>query len=148
LIARSDAGPKTQELQERILVQLQELLQKKCSECAGGQCAAKPNEPKKGPDERKAKPGETKRADTKVRTPKGEKPVAKTSERPTSNKPVKPSMDEMKAMIRQIPWGQLPERQREQMLQLGSFEEFLPKYDAMIEEYFKRLAEDKESGNK
>ena len=55
-------------------------------------------------------------------------------------------MDEMKAMIRQIPWGQLPQRQREQMLQLGSFEEFLPKYDAMIEEYFKRLAEEKESG--
>jgi hypothetical protein len=37
-------------------------------------------------------------------------------------------------------WGNLPERQREELLQPLS-EEFLPKYEAEIEEYFRVLAE-------
>ena len=38
-------------------------------------------------------------------------------------------------------WGHLPERVRRQM-QSGSPEEVLPKYQKLIEEYYKRLAED------
>ena len=147
-IAQNDSGEKTQVLQDRILIQLQELLQKKCQQCAGAQCDPKAAaQQKASPDQkqdaqRQAKPGETKRSLANIRTPKGMKPVQKTSERPTSNKPAKPNLEEWKAMVGQGPWGQLPDRQREQMLQLGKFEEFLPKYDWMIEEYFKRLSEE------
>ena len=38
-------------------------------------------------------------------------------------------------------WGNLPTRQREQLRQFGT-DVFLPGYEAMIEEYFKRLAEE------
>lgn len=38
-------------------------------------------------------------------------------------------------------WGHLPARVKEQMLQ-SSIEEFLPKYQALIEEYFKRLIDE------
>lgn len=38
-------------------------------------------------------------------------------------------------------WGQLPERDRERMLQ-SQDDEFLPKYELEIEQYFRRLAED------
>jgi hypothetical protein len=38
-------------------------------------------------------------------------------------------------------WGNLPERQREQLRQFGT-DVFLPGYESMIEEYFKRLAEE------
>jgi hypothetical protein len=38
-------------------------------------------------------------------------------------------------------WGHLPERVREQMLQ-SQDDEFLPKYELEIEQYFRRLAED------
>jgi hypothetical protein len=41
-------------------------------------------------------------------------------------------------------WGNLPERLREQMMQ-SSVDGFLPKYERLIEEYFKRLAEDESS---
>ena len=39
-------------------------------------------------------------------------------------------------------WGTLPERQREQMLQ-SPIEEFPPKYEQQIEDYFRRLSEEK-----
>ncbi|MEZ6073028.1 MAG: hypothetical protein R3C10_22880 [Pirellulales bacterium] len=38
-------------------------------------------------------------------------------------------------------WGHLPERQREQLRQFGT-DVFLPGYETLIEEYFKRLAEE------
>jgi hypothetical protein len=44
-------------------------------------------------------------------------------------------------------WGTLPVRQREQMSQFPSAEEFLPKYEWLLEEYFKRLAEQPDNTN-
>ena len=43
-------------------------------------------------------------------------------------------------------WGELPETEREQMLELPVEELFLPKYQELIEEYFKRLAEGEPAG--
>jgi hypothetical protein len=40
-------------------------------------------------------------------------------------------------------WGELPEHAREQMLQLPD-EEFPPKYESLIEDYFRRLSEEKQ----
>jgi hypothetical protein len=39
-------------------------------------------------------------------------------------------------------WGNLPEREREQMLQ-SSRERFLPRYELLIERYYRRLAEER-----
>ena len=50
-------------------------------------------------------------------------------------------MDEMRAMMKQL-WGELPEHARQQMLQ-SPIEEFPPKYQSLIEAYFRRLAEEK-----
>ena len=50
-------------------------------------------------------------------------------------------MAEMRTVLKQL-WGELPQRQREQMLE-PPVEEFLPKYEQQIEEYFRRLSEDK-----
>jgi len=56
----------------------------------------------------------------------------------------KPDMAAMREILKGV-WGQLPERQREQMLQ--SYEEqFLPKYEQMIADYFRSLSE--ENGRK
>ena len=38
-------------------------------------------------------------------------------------------------------WGHLPQHAREQMLQ-NSPERFLPQYELLIEQYYKRLAEE------
>ncbi len=51
------------------------------------------------------------------------------------------SAEELEAIMKQL-WGELPQRQREQMLQSPP-EQFLPKYRRLIEEYFRRLSEEK-----
>ncbi|UUO08069.1 hypothetical protein M4951_07060 [Blastopirellula sp. J2-11] len=48
------------------------------------------------------------------------------------------------ALIKEV-WGQLPERVRQQ-LQNASVEKFLPKYERLTEEYFRRLAEQEQEG--
>ena len=40
-------------------------------------------------------------------------------------------------------WGQLPAREREQMLQSPP-EQFLPKYELLLEKYYKRLADEQQ----
>ena len=47
----------------------------------------------------------------------------------------------MRAVIKRL-WGELPERDRGKML-LSPGEEFPPKYELLIEEYFRRLSEEK-----
>jgi hypothetical protein len=47
-------------------------------------------------------------------------------------------------MLKDI-WGELPPRLRQQMMQ-SSIEKFIPKYELLIEEYFKALAEKQRDG--
>jgi hypothetical protein len=51
------------------------------------------------------------------------------------------------SLIRRV-WGDLPERQRNEILQVQPPEEFLPKYEMQIEAYFKRLSEPAGSGGR
>jgi hypothetical protein len=46
----------------------------------------------------------------------------------------------LQILLRQV-WGHLPPKIRDQM-QSGLIEEFLPKYERLIEEYYSRLAEE------
>jgi hypothetical protein len=48
---------------------------------------------------------------------------------------------QMMETLKQV-WGHLPARVREQM-QSGMAEEFLPKYERLIEQYYQRLAEER-----
>jgi len=101
------------------------------SQCKGGQCKAgnckKPGAPKPG----KKKPGSSKKA--------GKSPATSA---PTSTNPDADLSTELAVagqLVKDL-WGQLPERQRQQILQPLS-EEFLPKYATEIEAYFRDLAE-------
>ena len=47
---------------------------------------------------------------------------------------------DLEATVKDL-WGHLPERSREQMMQSFS-EEFLPKYELEIEQYYRRLSEE------
>jgi hypothetical protein len=51
---------------------------------------------------------------------------------------------DVKDVLRRI-WGHLPEKLRDEM-QASLSEQFLPKYERMIEEYYKRLAEERPAG--
>jgi hypothetical protein len=44
-------------------------------------------------------------------------------------------------------WGELPERDRQRMLQIP-VEEFPPKYESMIEDYYRQLSNEKIKNDK
>jgi hypothetical protein len=51
-------------------------------------------------------------------------------------------MAQMQELLKDV-WGHLPDRLKEQMLQ-SPVDEFLPKYEFEIEEYFKALVKQQE----
>ncbi len=137
-IGQIDSGDQTQQMQGRIVANLDELIrqaQSRCKKCCGGakkrQHTASRRPPKQ-PGKPKPSPGSSK-----------PKPVRTSNAQPGSAQPAAAERNEMIAVLKRI-WGELPEAQRQQMLQLPA-EMFLPKYKSMIEQYYRRLA-DEQSG--
>jgi hypothetical protein len=136
LIGRGEAGPPTQDRQKQIVADLQKLIEqarKSCKPCGGsagrpGQAASRtpgaaPPSPKPGGGKPNPNPA-----------------TVSTTRNPNDTKPPKEAnMAEVLEVMKKV-WGSLPDREREAVSQLRA-EEFLPKYQAMIEEYFRRLAE-------
>lgn len=126
-------------VQQDVVSELDKLiaqLSKQCQSCNGGQCN-KPPQP--GDDNRpgQPKPG----GKPSSATARGQSPARDSNDRldRTAAQPVDKGyvVDAVKHL-----WGQLPERSRAQMLQSFS-DEFLPKYEQEIEQYYRRLSEDR-----
>jgi hypothetical protein len=127
------AGP----VQQQVISDLDKLiaeLSKQCQccngQCPGGQC----NEPKPGQN---SKPGKSGLASGSGRT------AARDSTDRLDKSTAKPvDKGEVNEMVKAL-WGNLPERDRQQMLQSFS-DEFLPKYELEIEQYYRRLSEEQD----
>ena len=142
LMARRRSGDETRRLQAQIIHDLDELIRqaqqpsKSGSSSSGGksgkgaqQTASRRKVPQPG-----KRPGEG--------TTSGDTAARQSSKRTRDEAAQKPDMANMRDLLKGV-WGQLPERQREQMLQ--SYEEqFLPKYEQMIADYFRSIAEGRE----
>ena len=135
LIARTESGPQTQDLQNLIVSTLDELIKqarscsKKCSPSEPGAKVAsrrQVRQPNKKPTAGRGKPSD--------------KPVTDPVTKPGKAEPRRPTVEEMRELVKSV-WGELPEAEREQMLQWMGEGEFLPKYELLIEQYFRRLAE-------
>jgi hypothetical protein len=125
LTAGKSAAP-TQELQKEILGDLDALLKKMQKQCAGGQCK---------------NPGSNSSAGNSSKA--GQRPSQKPANDSTARvgKPGDTNADSGDASdtIKEV-WGHLPPKVREAM-QNASLEEFLPKYDKLIEDFYRRLAD-------
>jgi hypothetical protein len=125
------AAPLASPVQHEILSDLDKLiadLSKQCQSC-NGQCN-QPPEPGQHP-----KPGKSGAAAGRGRT------AARDSSDRLNSSSAKPvDKGEVNEMVKAL-WGHLPERSREQMLQSFS-DEFLPKYELEIEQYYRRLSEE------
>ncbi len=138
-LGRTDSGPATQEAQARIVANLNELLKQAAK--GAGQCRPSQGKPPStAPRQPIAQPNAPPKPGTgqPKATPNAAQPKKPDA---TAAKPKRPDMQEMLSLIKRL-WGELPERERNQMLQLPP-EEFLPKYETMIEDYYKRLAEER-----
>jgi len=129
-LARGETSASTLRLQQQALAQLSELIelaQKNCKS-SGGEDAGNPGLGQDGASQGNASDSES------------ENPRARDSQpRNQGTQPAAVSAEEQQALIKEI-WGQLPEKVRDRLPNPAG-EKFLPKYERIIEEYFKRLAE-------
>jgi len=136
---RQDAGSTTQIVQKEIVEDLDKLIdeaRKAAKQCAGGQCRAQGvaarqpvGQPPAGGEPEGGQSSDPRAGESSPRP------------RTASDRPREVDLEQVRAIIKEL-WGELPEREREQMLESPP-EEFLPKYELLIEEYFRRLSEEK-----
>ena len=134
-ISKNDSGSDTQNLQTGIVEDLSAMIEQartNCRQCKPGSGQNQSTAPRGpiGPP----KPNQGAAGTDSAKDPTGSNP------RPPGNgQGATTDLEQVKAVIKDI-WGQLPPGIREQMLQSPP-EEFLPKYERLIEQYFRRLAE-------
>ncbi len=121
-IGQNDAGIATQQVQVRIISDLDELIEQAKKKCNSSACAPKPGG--------KPKPGSGKPSS---------KPVSRSNAKPGRGDASPVNMGEVHDAMKEL-WGELPQRERNHMLQLP-IGEFLPKYELLIEAYFRSLTE-------
>lgn len=128
-IAQKDTSEKTQATQGEVVKELEKLIdQAKKQGGSGNKSASGKGTGKAGAGNGQAQPGNPQESTDRVGKPKTEA-AEKT---------------EVKDLLRRI-WGHLPEKQRDEMQNAFS-DQFLPKYEKLIEEYFQRLAEERSAG--
>jgi hypothetical protein len=125
-MADRDTSPATQQQQAAIIAQLDALLQH------AQQAGQSGGEKKEGSGSAQAGTG------TGNPVPGPPRDSSNRMERGTK---LQPETADMKDLARRL-WGHLPDKQREEM-QASFSEQFLPKYERLIEEYYKRLAEER-----
>jgi len=136
LIEQRKSPKRAEQLHEQIttdLAKLIEELQKQAQQQMGSKKQKKEQqtaqrEQVKQPQQ---KPGES--------NPGSSNPARDSTDRERPNESRRPDMAQLNNLMKDV-WGQLPEHEREQMAQTP-FEHFLPKYELLIEKYYKRLAE-------
>jgi hypothetical protein len=139
-LERQQAAGDTEQLQGQILNDLTALIKKLEQQCQS-QCSS---------DSKPSKSQSQQASRDSVKQPKGgsgnpasqssNKPAKESTDRQGKNDVQKPDLDAIKGLLKDA-WGQLPPHAREQMLQSPP-EQFLPKYELLIEKYYKRLAEE------
>ena len=128
-IAQRDTSEQTQSEQQKIVVALEKLLeQAKKQQASGNKSASGRGTGKAGTGDGQAQPGAPQESTDRVGTPKTEAPQTA----------------DVRNLLQRI-WGHLPEKMRDEM-QAAVSDQFLPKYERLIEEYYQRLAEEKSSG--
>ena len=133
LIGRRDASATTRRIQQEIVTDLDQLIEQMNKQCAGGQSSSA-GKPSPSPD-KQGKPG-SKAGSGENRG--GSKPARDSETRVGQSESSDARLAQVMETLKQV-WGHLPARVREQM-QSGMAEEFLPKYERLIEQYYQRLA--------
>jgi hypothetical protein len=131
-IARSDLGQPTQAVQQQIVAELDRLIRQ-----ARTVETRSPSQPQTAAGQRgpAAQPPQPQSGDAQSGSPRG----GSAGKRSTAGQPPQTAgAAKIRGMMENV-WGELPGKQREQMLQTP-VEEFLPEYESLLEDYFQRLA--------
>jgi hypothetical protein len=141
MIPQLEKKQPTTRLQKDVVAELEKLiadLEKQCQKCQGGASSGSKPSQQTADREQVKQPGQQ---SSQGGEQNPNRPARDSTERLGKDDVRKPDMEQMKGLLKDI-WGQLPEKAREQMLQ-SSPEQFLPKYELLIEDYYRRLSEKK-----
>lgn len=134
LIARKQSGDETQTLQQRILEDLEKLIEQARRQQQQQQASSSSQQSSRREMVKQSQPGQPQN-----RQSPSNNPAQQSTERLGKNEVRRPDPAQVNDLIKSI-WGQLPGRAREEML-WNANDEFLPKYELEIEAYFKSLVE-------
>ncbi len=127
-LGQKDAGRNTQTMQQEIIDNIDRLL-KKAQEM--GSCCSSCNKPA-GP-----RPGQPKQPGKGSGA--GTNPARKADATTPPKPPTQTETQRRPTIDSRRPWGKLPDRERARVQQIPP-DEFLPKYQEMIEDYYRRLS--------
>jgi hypothetical protein len=132
--AATDTLQQAAQTQQQVVDQLDALIAELSKQCQGGDCPPGEQPPKPG-ERSQAKPG-------RPGSPSGRgQAAARDSNARLDQARAQPAeKGDLDSLVKDL-WGHLPERSREQMLQSFS-DEFLPKYELEIEQYYRGLSEE------
>ncbi len=135
-LARQGADAETAALQHQIVAQLDKLLEQ-----ARSQASAAGESQRQAPPSADRQPGGQPDAPSAGDDEPQRGPTREATDEPGEAESIDEPLDPQQALqAMERLWNRLPERQREQLLQLAP-EHFLPKYQSEIEQYFRRLSE-------
>lgn len=140
LALNNDPGKVTQEIQKRIQIDLDSLIklaQAQQAQMKPGQGQPKPGDKSKQPQPGQPQPGPQQVAKDKQHQEQGKTPAQESTFAQGGAPQVDISQD-YKEMMKQ--WGQLHPRDRDAVLE-GASEKVNPKYQKLVEDYFKSLSE-------
>lgn len=123
----------SERVQRGIVDDLQRLIDQLKKQCSGGSENGNPSASPSASQSRSA--GKTGAGENRG----SDRPASESDPRVGRNGGDDQELAGMREMLKQV-WGHLPERVRAQM-QSGMAEEFLPQYEQLIEQYYRRLAE-------
>ncbi len=132
-IARNDSGTTTRKVQQQIIADLDALIADARKRARRG----KPGDGQVTP-QRSVDPS-SQQGDNGGRTPT-DKPATASTPRTDNGEPREPDVKMMRRVMEKLWEVDLHQHARQQMMETQP-EEFLPKYEMMIEEYFRRLSQ-------
>ncbi len=138
LIPDIDSAGSTQKLHKEIVGDLEQLiaqLEQQCQKCQGGSSAGSKSQESASREAVKQPSKNPENGGHDARNP-----AKDSTEKPGKDEARRAALEKMKSLLKADIWGALPAKAREQMLQLSP-EQFLPKYELLIEAYYKQLAE-------
>ena len=137
LIAQRQPGEPAQKLQQDIVTELDELLKQARKQQSQQQQSSGSKKPQQS---RRDKPGQPQQQPAGGKPEEaGNEPARDSTEQQRPEAPAQPDIGQMQDMLREL-WGHLPEHERQQVIN-STIEKFVPKYESLIKEYFKRLSE-------
>ncbi len=143
MLAELEGNEKTQQLQQKIVDQLEALIKQLQQQQQQQSSSSSSQKPKPGSQRQQVQQPQSKSGSTSPG--QSNQPARDSSKELTNRKPEKPDASRVTEMLKDV-WGDLPPRVRQQMMQMSS-ERFLPKYELLIEQYFKALADRKKDGS-